>query len=129
VLAFFRRVGEKGCWEFQGADRNRQGYKKFRGVMAHRAVWILLFGSIPEGMNVLHRCDNPACVRPDHLFLGDHPSNMQDMRKKGRHPGKPNVICCPRGHRLVPGNLIQRKSRPNHRECLTCHRERMRRSR
>ena len=55
-----------------------------RMAFAHRVAWELEGGPIPDGMRVLHRCDNPACVRPDHLFLGTQSDNMLDMFAKGR---------------------------------------------
>lgn len=76
-----------GCWEWIGTrvnDRYGQTTKKGRHVLAHRASWELANGPIPVGMQVLHRCDNPPCVRPDHLFLGTHEDNMQDMASKHR---------------------------------------------
>src|SRR2546422_5027560 len=51
----------------------------------HRLVWSLLNGQIPRGINVLHTCDNPACGRIEHLFLGTHTDNMKDMKSKGRN--------------------------------------------
>lgn len=70
-------------------SRNHRGYgKKANGrrgwVLAHRWVWEKTFGAIPDGMYVLHRCDNPPCTNPEHLFLGTHADNMADKRTKGR---------------------------------------------
>ena len=80
----------EGCWLWVGC-RDHHGYGqiarggKYGGHMkAHRASYELSVGPVPDGMHVLHRCDNPSCVRPDHLFLGDHSANMRDMWNKGR---------------------------------------------
>ena len=89
-LAARTKVMPNGCWEFQGS-RNRMGYGHFGGetrgssVLAHRAAWTVANGPIPEGMCVLHRCDNPPCVRPDHLWLGTRLDNNRDMYAKGRN--------------------------------------------
>lgn len=78
------------CWEWIGGrdDRNRQGYGKFslRGRLtgAHRVAFELCYGAIPEGLQVLHHCDNRPCVRPEHLFLGTPKDNTDDMWAKGR---------------------------------------------
>lgn len=81
-----------GCWEWQAAVA-RYGYGKFlwrksAGVAefltAHRAAWRLEHGEIPLGMFVCHHCDNPPCVRPEHLFLGTRTDNTNDMVRKGR---------------------------------------------
>lgn len=90
---FWKHVQKTGgCWTWT-ASLNEHGYgriatgPKSRGgriVLAHRASWELHYGTIPEGMGVLHRCDTPACVRPDHLFLGDQSTNMRDCSQKGR---------------------------------------------
>lgn len=78
----------EGCWMWT-ACRDAGGYGRIRiesspSVMAHRVAWVLNFGSIPVGMVVCHRCDTPACVRPDHLFLGSIADNVADMFTKGR---------------------------------------------
>ena len=85
-----------GCWEWT-ASRNRQGYgyfgvklapKNWKIKKAHRVAYELTVGQVPDGLNVLHRCDNPPCVNPDHLFVGDQSVNMRDAVAKGRKIGK-----------------------------------------
>jgi hypothetical protein len=63
---------ESGCWEWQaGANAEGYGYLTHQGVLyrAHRAAWLAYCGPIPKGMLVCHRCDNPPCCNPDHLFI------------------------------------------------------------
>lgn len=75
------------CVEWQGA-RHRQGYGVVkvggRVTLAHRVAFEQANGPILGGLHVLHRCDNPPCVNPEHLFLGTHQDNMDDRQRKGR---------------------------------------------
>jgi len=84
---------DESCWEWLGKKLPKTGYGLF-GVsidsyLAHRVAYTLAYGNIPRGMLVCHRCDNPKCVRPDHLFLGTQTDNMRDAREKGRSRGAP----------------------------------------
>ncbi len=72
-----------GCWLWTGYVER---YGAFRGLKAHRAAWMLYKGDIPQGKRVLHRCDVPSCVNPEHLFLGTLRDNSRDSILKGRNP-------------------------------------------
>lgn len=76
-----------GCWLWMAVTRGKYGLFWRNGVMAsaHRASWELHRGPIPDGLDVLHQCDTPACVNPAHLRLGTHADNMRDRDAKGRH--------------------------------------------
>ena len=79
---------DSGCWLWTGS-RRRHGYGRMysldrKGLSAHRVSWELFRGPIPDGLDVLHKCDNPPCVNPDHLFVGTMQDNMDDMVRKGR---------------------------------------------
>lgn len=139
---FFEKVQkgqENECWLWT-ACRNDQGYGSAftpRGThdKAHRVSWELHFGPIPPGQGphgtcVLHRCDNPSCVNPNHLFLGTNRDNAIDRQRKGRtkclelgpkkNSAKPT---CPAGH---PVNEINTGRRRNNgtRYCRVCQRNR-----
>lgn len=84
------------CWTWEASATNAgYGQFSFRGTMmgAHRVAWILTHGDIPEGQQVLHRCDIKLCVNPSHLFLGTQQDNMQDMANKGRAPDRFGETC------------------------------------
>lgn len=91
IVRFFDKVNKtNNCWEWSGTNNYRYGLLRTCGKMvrAHRISWEIHFGTIPAGLHVLHKCDNTLCVNPDHLFLGTHFDNMQDMAKKGRWKNK-----------------------------------------
>lgn len=87
---FWNRISKRNpddCWEWQGG-KTKDGYGKagyqHKNVLAHRLAWELTNGPIPEGLCILHECDNPTCCNPNHLFPGTHTDNMRDMFAKKR---------------------------------------------
>lgn len=78
------------CWEWTAAKKDGYGRFQTKGY-AHRYSWQLHFGDIPKGLFVCHKCDNPSCVNPDHLFLGTVKENNSDMRQKGRGSMPPKM--------------------------------------
>jgi len=91
VTRFWAKVKKTDtCWVWT-AGTSYYGYGSFhymgKQVSASRFSYILHYGDIPDGMDVLHKCDNPPCARPDHLFLGTNLDNTQDMMAKGRWRG------------------------------------------
>ncbi len=93
LKSFLNRVivtmDDDDCWEWQGRlNDGGYGCVEFKDVasLAHRIAWVIHTGElVPKGMGVLHNCDNPRCVNPNHLKLGTQLENMQDMAERGRY--------------------------------------------
>lgn len=90
------RALDSGCWQWSGATNGKlvpYGRLNIAGLLggaatfarAHRVSWLVHKGAIPDGLHVLHKCDNTLCINPDHLFLGTHEQNMADREQKGRN--------------------------------------------
>lgn len=78
------------CWEWQG-KKYKNGYGSAKNIGPkgkergpHRIAWVIVHGDVPQGLHVLHHCDNRICCNPKHLFLGTHQDNMYDRNKKNR---------------------------------------------
>ena len=121
---FFASInfGEGGCVLWTKAC-SEKGYGKLmfegRCLRAHRVSWYLKHGVWPD-LHVLHTCDNPPCVNPDHLFLGSRSDNMRDCASKcrGATVGKSRLTHCVHGHEFTAGNT--RVDKLGHRRCRTC---------
>ena len=136
------RKANEGCWLWTGSStgpqRARYGNLQFNGSIqkAHRVSWQISNGPIPVGMRVLHRCDVPLCVRPDHLFLGTLSDNARDCYLKNRSPIFEAIRVrarqqqaqkrCKRRHLLNASNVYVRPD--NGRQCRKCQRLREQKS-
>lgn len=124
-----------GCWLWI-RYQNKDGYGKLnvgnKVRFSHRVSYEIYKGSIPKGMNVCHKCDTPACINPDHLWLGTQRENIIDMFKKGRAIRKINSGCfkqktnCHKGHELSGNNL---RVYGGQRVCWICNIERQKKYR
>ena len=119
----------KDCKLWDG-KLNAQGYgylwTEGKYWLAHRWVWTQTNGPIPEGMVIRHRCDNPPCVKLQHLLIGTMADNSHDMVERNRHnPHQASKTECPQGHQYSPENTYVPPNR-NERQCRTCIRDRAR---
>jgi hypothetical protein len=115
VERFWKNIDIRGsddCWEWQGLKYpTGYGRVRFNGKMryAHRVMYQIKSGEeIPAGMEVMHTCDNPGCVSPEHLVLGTHADNMRDRDKKGRHRG-PQIVreLCQKRDKELAGYIAK----------------------
>lgn len=107
--AFWAQVQKTdGCWLWVGYI-NPKGYGNItrKHIRVHRLSWELANGPIPEGLNVLHQCDNPICVRLSHLFLGTQNDNVQDMVAKGRNHSGITLGEAHPSHKLTENQVLE----------------------
>ena len=102
-------INGKGCWIWRGGkNKNGQGVVRHEGRnwVTSRLAWTLVYGPIPNGLWILHRCDDASCINPNHLFLGTARDNSLDMWKKGRHTRRPRkqwADCHPNKKHVARG--------------------------
>lgn len=122
---FFNKIHKtETCWIWIGHKKNRDygGFQFNRkNLKAHRVSFMFHNNIIlNEDQHVCHKCDNPICVNPDHLFLGTHTDNMRDIVNKGRWNNQNSIKThCKRGHEFTKENTYLKYNKTR-RECKTC---------
>lgn len=95
MLKFLKnvKIDHEGCWLFQKDGKRRYGRIMFSGSFqaAHRVSFQIFKGPIPSNLHVLHTCDKPRCVNPEHLYSGTHQDNMRDRTARKRLPSRAGV--------------------------------------
>lgn len=107
-------IEESGCWVWTRCkDRNGYGRCGKGSRLAHRTAYEVFNGKFDQKLQVLHKCDNPGCINPEHLFLGNHLDNMKDKKKKGRSSlGEKNSMS-----KLSELDIISIRKRIENKEC------------
>lgn len=114
------------CWLWN-ASKNNCGYGQFwfnkKSMRAHRLSYLWYKGEIPEGLEVCHKCDEPSCINPNHLFVATHQQNLQDCADKNRLNNEmASRNYCSRGHEYTPENTWNYVSKEGYpyRKCKRC---------
>lgn len=135
------KVTKSGCWEWQ-MYRDAKGYgratfRNIQGTHVNRlAAYVWLGFNIRSKKFVCHKCDNPPCINPAHLFIGTNTDNQRDSIRKGRFRGGAETnrqkTHCPQGHPHSPDNIVKKRRWRECRICrikANCERDRRRRER
>lgn len=102
-------AGPDECWLWFGS-KDPDGYGNFKidgkQTRANRISYLIHKGDFDPALYVLHTCDNPPCVNPNHLFLGTKQDNTEDMKSKGRHAGRPTPACKGEIMKILPTTVM-----------------------
>lgn len=115
IARFWPKVNKTpDCWEWTACVGRRYGlfFNGKKLMPAHRFAWEITNGPIPEGIFVCHHCDNPLCIRPDHLFLGTHSENMADRNAKGRQASGERHVSVTHPEVLMRGDWHYARTQP-----------------